>query len=424
MIVEKELLRLGRLQTPNGVLEATPAWADERVAQYRRMRAKGATSPVAWGHSLKALPLDPEKAKDEQRYHASKYKAGNVLDLRRDGDRLLVKLDVPAVKRIDESGNLIHEVEIDGQKKEAAINEVSAGFQDWQDGQGELHQDALIHVALCPLPVSMGQEGFRQVPETKPVLMLSTASYLGAIGSNVDSKNHSQRTELATEPKAMPDELKEKGTETTESEKPEAEEKTEKPDETKTPTKPVGDMLKVIGDKFKIGLPDTLPGDPLEALEMLYVAACAIGGPTQEEELMAATSPNINTSGGLMLSTAMKDKSWAGTMARTLDKNTREGLKARIAKLKGRGLQKEDEEAMLAQVPALELSANPETGEVVETPLHRMLTVLERNLPSRKELATETELEEVPNPIKSTREKAEQTLQALEDNGVIEPAKK
>lgn len=412
MRFRKELLKVGKHHTKAGILNATPEWIDERIEQYRRMRDKGIKSPIAWGHNLTALPLDAQARQDEIRFHASKYKAGDVLNITRDGDTVYLEGDVPAIKRIDDAGHLIHEVEVNGVKQEAAISEVSAGFHDWTDGQGETHKDALIHVALCSLPVSMNQKGFEPVNQ-QPIL-LSTSTWFGAIEPIADADT---RKQLATEPD-MADDTKTPETETPEPEK-------EKEETPKTATKPVPEMLKEIGDKFKVGLPDTLPSDPIEALNLLYVAACAVAGPNTEDDLMAEPNPTNVTGGGIMLSTAVKEKGWAGTAAKALDTSTRDALKARIEALKPRGLQDADYKALTAQVPAMELSVCPDDGKVLPTSLHSTLDILERNLPSRKELATETELEEVPNPNKppDPAEKAQQTLATLEANGVIKPLK-
>jgi hypothetical protein len=401
MRVRKELLKLGKHHAKGGTLNATREWAEAKVKQTNDLIAKGIKPPVAWGHTSTAMPLDPTKREDEQKFHSSKFKAGDLVGLELEGDKIFFQAEVPGVKRIDEHGNLIHDVEINGETKEAAISEVSGGFWDWTDGQGELHKDALIHVALCPLPVSAGQTGFQPAPQ--PIL-LSTSTWFGAIDAIESNDPAKKVTELATEPDM--DEPK----------KPETEEKpTEDKPAKKAPVN-VQERLKTIGDKFKIGLPDQLPDNPEDALELLYVAACVVAGPQEEETLTPEPNP---TTGSIMLSTAVKESGWAGTAARHLETTTRDGLKSRIELLKKRGLGKEDHEKLLAQVPKLELSLNPADGKVIDTHLHDMLTVLERNLPSRKELATSTELTEEKPPVADAKAKAEETLKHLEEKGII-----
>ncbi|MBL8824909.1 MAG: hypothetical protein JNJ77_20145 [Planctomycetia bacterium] len=401
MRVRKELLRIGKHHTKNGVLNATPEFIDQRIAQFRQLKEKGVKVPVAWGHNSQALPLDPHARQDEQRFHQSKYKAGDLLDLVRVEDKVYMEAEIPAVKRV-ENGNLIHDVEVDGQKKEAAISEVSAGFFDWTDGQGELHKDALIHVALCPLPVAMGQEGFQ--PAAQPVL-LSTSTWFGAIDANGSTEPRKPK-HLGTD---MDDEKKQTEPEATDT--PEA---TEKEKEKPSTSKPVSELFKEIGEKLKIGLPDKVPGSAEEALELLHAAACVIAGPAQEDELVDAPNPANGTASGMMLSTAIKEKGWAGQAARNLDASTREGLKARIEALKKRGLSDDDYKDFLGQVPKLELSVNPDDGKVIDTHLHRLLTFAERNLPKPHELATDTELTDVPNPTTAAAEAKKARDEAVE----------
>lgn len=429
MIVEKELLKIGRHKTKNGELIASEEWADERVKQYKAMRQKGIKSPVFWGHNSKAYPepLDQAKRIDEHNFATSKYRAGDVVDLFRRGDRLRVKMDVPGIKRIEE-GKLIYDVELpDGRKVEGAISEVSGGFQNWQDGAGELHPDALIHVALCSLPVSMDQEGFEngEKSEGKGPILLSTSTWLCEARPNCHTET--RKRELATG-QAMPDETKPEADEQTE---PKLETPKDKAKETEEENHESGDkittntILEKCSEVFKFGLPEKLPQDPYKALELIYQAACAIKAPETEGDLEVAKQPNTTSGGPILLSTMTEGPS--ALLAKNLEKRTRQGYLARIDSLKNRGLTEEYHKKLSAMVPALELSLNPESGEVLETNLDTYLDILEKNLPSKTELSTETELEEVksPTPDKPGEKTDEQIYNEIEQNtGIPSPLQK
>lgn len=430
MKVRKELLRLGKHHARGGMLDATQDWADRKIEQANKLIAKGVRLPFAWGHAKKALPLDPEDAKDERQFEASKFNAGYIERLERLGDRIFVEGEIPAVKRIDDAGNLIHDVEIEGKKTEAAISEVSAGFDTWIDGQGDKHDDCLIHVALCTHPIYAGQSGFAVAEENRPPILLSASTWFGASDA-IGSTDTRVRKTLAAEPD-MADELKDKKDEKPGDDKPESKDKADKkpdesteedkPKEGEGPGKAVPDMMKEIGEIFKIGLPEQLPSDHKAALEMLYIAACA-SKPPQEEELKMANQPN-NSTGAIMLSAALKGNDWTAAVAKSLDSSTREGLKKRIEALKARGLSEQDQKDFLEMLPRLELSVDPTSGQVQDTDLHKSLTILERNLPTRKELAADSELTEHAPPVHDPKEKAKKTLEELEKNGVIAPEKK
>lgn len=431
MKVKKELLRFGKHHAKGGTLDATPAWAQAKVDQFQKLKSKGIKPPVAWGHTLSALPLDPQKAQDEQRFQSSKFKAGDVTGLSIEGDKLFFEAEIPAVKRIDEHGNLIHEIEIEGKKVEGAISEVSGGFMDWMDGTGELHQDALIHVALCPLPVSANQSGFQKVETIPTPILLSTSTWFGASEAieSTDTRN-THRTQLATEPVMPDDEKKPKPGDDKPEEKKGAEAKAdgekkpdaegEKPAEINT-GKPVQTMLQEMGSIFNIGLPESLPSDPKAAFEMLYVAACATRSPASQEQMTMAPSPNGLGGQGVMLSTAIKDTGFAGTFAKNLDKSTRDALKARIEALKPRGLPEAQYKLLMAQVPALELSVNAESGDLIPSQLHLTLDVLESMAPSRKELATDSELTPVDPPAGKVKTDEEIYAAIEESSGIPSP---
>jgi hypothetical protein len=228
---------------------------------------------------------------------------------------------------------------------------------------------------------------------------------------------------LATEP-AMPDDEK---LETKSDAKPEGgddkPEGDEKPNDSKLKSgKSVGERVTEIASKLKIGVPEMIPEDADEALDLLYIAACAIAGPSPEENAVVPDTPP--GSGPLMLSTAIAANGPHVAALRRIDKDERSKLNARIDALKGRGLSDADFQELKGQVPKLELSLTAE-GDLVKPELAKTLEILERNLPDKVELATKTgDVVVVEPPVPDQRKKDEETLAALEANGAIPPAKK
>lgn len=172
----KTLLRSAIYQAPQGELHATPARVRRWAEQFREMKAVGIKIPVGWGHQPDALPFDPRHMpRAQQQYHFSKYNAGYLGDMRsgivpdvldpkgKQIAELSAALDCPGVEL--EGDNLVHWVKLpDGRQVKAAIGEVSVAIRDWKDGTGKLWPDAIVHVALTPLPVAHGHGGFSPAP--------------------------------------------------------------------------------------------------------------------------------------------------------------------------------------------------------------------------------------------------------------------
>jgi len=158
--VTKTILPPGVHHAPQGVLRATPerirSWADK----FRRMKAAGIRVPVCWGHQPGAIPGEGED-KARRQFALSRFNAGYLEDLQVGaGGGLDGVLDIPGAET-DEEGNLLTWAQMpDGRKVRCAIKEVSAAIRDWKDGKGREWPDVIMHVALVPLPVVAGQEGF------------------------------------------------------------------------------------------------------------------------------------------------------------------------------------------------------------------------------------------------------------------------
>lgn len=170
--VRKVLLRPGIYQAPQGELRATRKRVERWAETFRRMKALGIKIPCAWGHQPEAEPADASQ-RAERQYYLSRLNAGYLDDMAVDDQgNLSAVLDVPGCE-LDDKGNLVAWTRLpDGREVKTAVAEVSAAIKDWTDGQGRTWPDSIIHVALTPLPVVAGQEGF---------MALSTAGGKGPI---------------------------------------------------------------------------------------------------------------------------------------------------------------------------------------------------------------------------------------------------
>lgn len=157
--VTKTILPPGVYHAPQGRLNATKQRLDRWSKQFRRMKAAGIRVPVCWGHQPGAIPGEG-KDKATRQFDLSRFNAGYLEDLRVGPEGLEGVMDIPGAE-VDDEGNLLTWAKLpDGRKVQCAIREVSAAIRDWKDGKGREWPDVIMHVALVPLPVVGGQEGF------------------------------------------------------------------------------------------------------------------------------------------------------------------------------------------------------------------------------------------------------------------------
>ena len=159
--VQIAALRPGAYQTRQGAFDASPARLRGYADRFAAMKAAGIKVPIAWGHQPGAKPDDGTDLAT-RRYLASKFNAGYLDDAELDPESGELRLmgDVPGAEV--EDGKLCTWTMLpDGRKVRSAIGEVSVKVDNWTDGQGRFWPDSLIHLALTPLPVMGGQEGFR-----------------------------------------------------------------------------------------------------------------------------------------------------------------------------------------------------------------------------------------------------------------------
>lgn len=168
--VRKTVLAPGSYQSPQGEVVATPARIKRWVANIKRMKERGINIPSPWGHQANALP----EGSDNAAFLASKMNAGYLLDASvGPKGELVFDLEYPALSHDPKSGCLVDP------KAGTAIKEVSLGIlPKFRDGAGNDYEDVIGHVALTPLPVWAGQEGFQSLAlnPSMMTLALPTAS--------------------------------------------------------------------------------------------------------------------------------------------------------------------------------------------------------------------------------------------------------
>ncbi len=197
----KTLLKTGIYSAPQGILRATPARLRRWAEQFRAMKSEGIRVPIGWGHHPTAVPGDADQ-RAEQQFYLSKMNAGTLSSLDFDGNAdLNGALDCPGVE-VDGKGNLVAWTKLpDGREVKTAISEVSIAVKDWRDGKGKLWKDSIVHVALTPLPVFAGQDGFATALSTVSTdpseFTLSLAGFSRALSTEDDMNNDALITELA-----------------------------------------------------------------------------------------------------------------------------------------------------------------------------------------------------------------------------------
>lgn len=201
----KILIRPGVYAPPQGVLHAPASRVRSWAEKFRAMSAAGIKIPVSYGHQPDAWPLDPRSSDPDRarrEYHLSAFNAGYLggMDCGNDGG-LAASFACPGLD-MDESGNLTCWRRLpDGTEVKTAIGEVSVAIKDWRDGTGKNWEDAIVHVALTPLPVAHGTGGFTLAcgREDAPIT-LSLSSLLYTLSSDTQ-----EATDMADEKESKPE---------------------------------------------------------------------------------------------------------------------------------------------------------------------------------------------------------------------------
>ena len=149
-IFQKRVAAPGTYQTPDGIATVTPTRIRHWHDTLQQFLAAGYKVPVSWGHISTALPA----TEDDKEFWAARYVAGRITGSRidRKTGELVIQGDAPGVEV--EDGRLMSLATLpDGRRVKTAIEEVSIGARDWQDGKGRTWPDAPVQLALTPLPV-------------------------------------------------------------------------------------------------------------------------------------------------------------------------------------------------------------------------------------------------------------------------------
>ena len=151
-VFQKTVMPLGTHHTPEGPVQVTPERMRHWVDSFNQMRARGIKIPTPWSHHPKAAPVE---SAEDLALDRAKWNAGYVdrLDTDPHTGNLVCTMPPPPGMVVD-GGDLVDPV------NHTRIGEVSAGIGDWKDGTGKWWNDVIWHVALTPLPVSAGQDGF------------------------------------------------------------------------------------------------------------------------------------------------------------------------------------------------------------------------------------------------------------------------
>jgi hypothetical protein len=167
-LCQVDLLGVGRHHSRQGVLVTGPDQLQHYIRAFHEMKQCGILIPMFWGHQMKrGGPIHS----DDRATQRAMYTAGWVQDLRlhpSDHKKMQVIFPPPPGMSVnDETGCL------ENREKHTQIREVSAGIGDWKDGTGRWWEDVIVHVALTPLPVWLGQTGITVYDDCEKMIALS-----------------------------------------------------------------------------------------------------------------------------------------------------------------------------------------------------------------------------------------------------------
>ncbi|QDU60007.1 hypothetical protein Pan216_08440 [Planctomycetes bacterium Pan216] len=130
---EKEILRAGRWETPQGPWRVTQQTLRRLADSWRRARGRGVRIPVVWNHS------------DDARDKIGELTALVVVD-----NGLVARFWAASHDDVRRIGTTVQDVSVEVQAP-------------WRDGAGHRYDMMLTHLALVSLPVVSDQQPFRQL---------------------------------------------------------------------------------------------------------------------------------------------------------------------------------------------------------------------------------------------------------------------
>jgi len=348
---KKVLLKTGKYQAPQGELDATRPYLARLVENFKKMTALGIKVPVCWGHQKKAVPGDDEDIANEA-FYKSRFNAGYLDGLSVEGDDLALTLDCPGLA-LDEAGHLLSQAKTDdGVPVQTAISEVSGAIKEkWKDGKGRLWNNALLHVALTPLPVVADQGSFTALSAGDFTLSLIT------LGDDDVADKEDKAPDTSGEGPSMESKFKA--------------------------------VLEKLAEKYQINLPDdTTPENAWERLEIALMqgepAEAPAPEPTEandelEEGGEVAAEPESRP---VMLSLANATDPLTIKLLTQQQDGKRDDLKRLIRQLQRRGMPRLTAEKLEAAAASYELSLD-EAGDARPSDIEYRLSVWDEYLPKR-----------------------------------------
>jgi len=161
-LYKKKLAEPGTFMSAQGKVVITPKRIKHWEQSFNKLREEGFNFPVPWGHKLDAIPNDNDPFALEEQY--ARWNSGNInrLETEKDGSLWMIAETPPGYKVEQDTQRLVNE------KDGTIVTDVSPGIGNWIDGQGRLHEDIILHAALCTHPVQHNQTGF--LPATGAML--------------------------------------------------------------------------------------------------------------------------------------------------------------------------------------------------------------------------------------------------------------
>jgi hypothetical protein len=148
---EKNILKVGKYQSPDGELNITPERIKHFASEFSRMKKAGLAVPMAWSHPdalADSLPVVAPKDRRRPPQDTAGYLTG--FTPAKDGQSVDICVDVPR--------------KTDAEKVKANLAFVSPVILDtFKDGQGEDYIDCITHVDLVQYPVDSKQGKFSPV---------------------------------------------------------------------------------------------------------------------------------------------------------------------------------------------------------------------------------------------------------------------
>lgn len=228
----KQIIRPGTYlaKKPTGErvqLKVTPERIKAWAARFNQMTEKGLKIPAPWRHDLSAVPTQADTGDSTRN-------AGFWKKLWVEDGYLTGELDAPLSGDVEKIGTTVQEVS-------------PYILPEWEDGDGQKWDDAILHIALVTNPIVPRQSNFVEATEPTPALALSFSldDFVGAV--------------------VMADE------ENVEDTKPE-ETKTEEP-KVEVKTYSISDALAILA-KVGLALPEDTTADNL--VERIIVAGNAV----------------------------------------------------------------------------------------------------------------------------------------------------